>query len=47
MMGDVAMAIIVVGLALVSCYAMIKSKGRYGRGWGLISFLILFFNDWT
>jgi len=38
--------IIVVGLAAVSVYAYVNSGGDIGKGWGILSFLILISWGW-
>ena len=40
-MTDIAKAIAVVGLAGVSAYLHVKTKGESGGGWAVLAFLIL------
>ena len=46
-MKNIAGAIIVVGLATVSAYLYVKTKGKAGEGWGFLAFIVLMFWDWT
>lgn len=44
--GNIARAIVVVGLAFVSCYAWIESGHVIGSGWGVLAFLSWMFWGW-